>query len=43
MTNVIKQFRKFGMVEKLDQIYANSKNGDNAKNCMMTLYHRTIF
>ena len=31
MTNVIKQFRKFGMVEKLDQIYANSKNGDNAK------------
>ena len=31
MTEQLKQIRKFGMVEQLDHIYANSKNGDNAK------------
>lgn len=31
MTSQIETIRKFGLTEKLDQLYANSKNGDNAK------------
>ena len=31
MTSQIETIRKFGLTDKLDQLYANSKNGDNAK------------
>lgn len=31
MTTQLETIRKYGMTERLDQIYANSKNGDNAK------------
>ena len=30
MTSQIETIRKFGLTDKLDQLYANSKNGDNA-------------
>lgn len=31
MTSQIEIIRKFGLTDKLDQLYANSKNGDNSK------------
>ena len=31
MTSQIETIRKFGLTDTLDQLYANSKNGDNAK------------
>ena len=31
MTSQIETIRKFGLTDKLEQLYANSKNGDNAK------------
>ena len=31
MTSQIETIRKFGLTDKLDHLYANSKNGDNAK------------